>query len=221
MNSFKILLRIIGDVFIRAKRSLELRRYDDYTIEDYFRAQGFNIGKNNRILIRDLGPPPYLITIGSHCLIGMHVAFLTHDASGWIFSEDDPSVQKFGPIHVRDNTFIGYGALILPNITIGPNSIVGARAVVTRDVAPNTVAAGNPARVICTVDEYREKIISVWCHQKPPGYLKELKNKAQYSPRYIEEVKMRNRVLLSEHLEKLYGMKGVYHAMGSHIKRGD
>lgn len=45
-------------------------------------------------------------------------------------------------------------ATILPNVTIGPNAIVGACAVVTKDVPPNSVGCGSPARVICTIEEY-------------------------------------------------------------------
>ena len=48
---------------------------------------------------------------------------------------------------------------ILPGVIIGPNSIVGTCSVVTKDVPPNTIVAGNPARVICTIDEYKKKLL--------------------------------------------------------------
>lgn len=56
-----------------------------------------------------------------------------------------------------DNVFIGSGTKILYNVRIGPNAIVAAGSVVTRDVSPNSVVGGVPARVICTFDEYIEK----------------------------------------------------------------
>ena len=50
---------------------------------------------------------------------------------------------------------------MLPNVTIGPNSIIGAGSVVTKDVPPNLIATGNPAKVISTVQEYIQKIKSI------------------------------------------------------------
>jgi acetyltransferase-like isoleucine patch superfamily enzyme len=62
--------------------------------------------------------------------------------------------NRFGTIRIMDNCVIGYGAIILPGVTIGPNSIVGAGSVVTKDIPPEVVAAGNPAHVLCSLDEY-------------------------------------------------------------------
>lgn len=52
------------------------------------------------------------------------------------------------PIHIADNVWIGSGAIVLPGISIGENTVVGAGAVVTKDLPPNVVAVGNPARII-------------------------------------------------------------------------
>ena len=52
------------------------------------------------------------------------------------------------PITIEDNVWIGGGAIVLPGVTIGENAIVGAGAVVTKDIPPNTLAVGNPARVV-------------------------------------------------------------------------
>ena len=102
------------------------------------------------------GTEPYLVTLGDHVQISGNVTFLTHDGSTWVLEsrEDFPKLRKFGRISVEDNCFIGHGVIILPGVTIGANSIVGAGSVVTRDVPPCSVAAGNPARRICSVDDY-------------------------------------------------------------------
>ena len=61
---------------------------------------------------------------------------------------DDRMIITCKPVHICRRAWIGAGATILPGVTVGENSVVGAGSVVTRDVEPNTVVAGNPARVI-------------------------------------------------------------------------
>lgn len=74
-------------------------------------------------------------------------------------TERAKDVIKYGKIVIKDNCFIGLGSIILPGVTIGPNSIVAAGSVVTKDVEPDTVVGGNPAKKITTVPEYMEKCI--------------------------------------------------------------
>ena len=56
------------------------------------------------------------------------------------------------PVHICRNAWIGAGATILPGVTVGENAVVAAGAVVTKDVAPNTVVGGNPAKLLKTID---------------------------------------------------------------------
>lgn len=56
------------------------------------------------------------------------------------------------PVHIKRNVWIGVNVTILPGVTIGENAIIGACAVVTKDVPDNAVAVGNPARVIKYLD---------------------------------------------------------------------
>ena len=67
-------------------------------------------------------------------------------------------LESVGKIDIRDNVFIGYQAIIMPNVTIGPNAIVAAGAVVTKDVAPGDIVAGVPARPIGSVQHFVEKL---------------------------------------------------------------
>ncbi len=55
-------------------------------------------------------------------------------------------------VHICRNAWIGAGATILPGVTVGENAVVAAGAVVTKDVAPNTVVGGNPAKLIKTIE---------------------------------------------------------------------
>ena len=61
---------------------------------------------------------------------------------------DNRSIITCKPVHICRRAWIGAGATILPGVTIGENSVVGAGSVVTSDVEPNTIVAGNPAKVI-------------------------------------------------------------------------
>jgi len=153
------ILRTIKKVINNYRAGLEINSYNQYTIEDYFRKKGYDIGKNNRIFIRDLGSEPYLVKIGNHVAIAAGVSFITHDGGCFIFRDELPDLHVFGKIEVKDNCMIGMNSIILPNVTIGPNSVVGAGSVVAEDVPPNTVVGGVPAKFICSVLEYKEKCV--------------------------------------------------------------
>lgn len=96
-----------------------------------------------------LDPAP--ITIGDAVLVGSNVQFLTPTHP---LNPTDRRAQWEGglPITVGDNVWIGAGAMLLPGVTIGANSVIGAGSVVTKDVPAHSVAVGNPARVIKTID---------------------------------------------------------------------
>jgi len=188
----------------RLKRKLELKKYDDFSIGEYFRKQGAKIGENNRIMVRYLGESPGLVAIGNHCTISSEVAFLTHDGAGWIFTEELPDLQRFGKIQIMDNCFIGARSMLLPNICIGPNAVVGAGSIVTKDVPPATVVAGNPARVISTFDVLREKMICTWNEQKPMDYLSDLHAGTVYHPRKIQKAKKRDKSRMEEYLKDFF-----------------
>lgn len=60
-------------------------------------------------------------------------------------------------MHIGDDVFIGWGSIILPNTTIGNRVVIGAGAVIAKDVPDNSVVVGNPCRILCTYDEYVNK----------------------------------------------------------------
>lgn len=64
---------------------------------------------------------------------------------------------KIGKIHIGDNVFISKGCIILPGTTIGSNVIIGAGAVIAKDIPDNVVVVGNPPRVLYSYDEFIEK----------------------------------------------------------------
>lgn len=199
----RILSTLTRSLWRKVQRSIELNRYDDFTIAEYFRKQGAVIGERTRIEIRNLGHEPYLIRIGNHCTIAPGVAFICHDGAAWVFTEEYPSLQKFGTIEIKDNCFIGINACIMGNVTIGPNAVVGACSVVTKDVPPNAVAAGNPAKVVSTLAAYKEKVLAAWARQKPQGYLASLADGVEYDPAYIQSMKFTELKKLRDHLVRV------------------
>lgn len=95
----------------------------------------------------------WLITIGDNVTLAPRVHILAHDASTkqWL------GYTKIAKVKIGNNVFIGAGSIILPGVTIGDNTIIGAGSIVTHNIPDNTVAAGNPARVICTLEDYITK----------------------------------------------------------------
>ncbi|ALP39442.1 sugar O-acetyltransferase [Aeromonas schubertii] len=90
------------------------------------------------------------VHIGSHVLLAPNVQIYT--ATHSMDYRDRRRWEAFGkPVHIGDDCWIGGGAILCPGVTIGPRSVIGAGAVVTRDIPADSVAVGNPARVIRTL----------------------------------------------------------------------
>ena len=121
----------------------------------------------SRILSVDFGSEPYLVSIGKHVTISSEVTFVTHDGGTWVFRNQPEfrDVIKYGRIVVADNCFIGHRSTLLPGVRVGPNSVVAAGSVITKDVPSGEVWGGVPARRITTVKDYAAK-----CRSGSPDY---------------------------------------------------
>ena len=118
----------------------------------YLRRQGVRIGENSVIIFPGYidGRLPYLLEIGSNVIVSRMVTILTHDAAT-AYAGD---LIKVGRVRIFDHCFIGANATILCTVKIGPDSIVGAGSVVTRDIPAGEIWGGNPARFICKTQDY-------------------------------------------------------------------
>ncbi|WP_438273345.1 sugar O-acetyltransferase [Vibrio vulnificus] len=104
------------------------------------------------------------IYIGNSVMIAPNVTIAT--AGHPIDPELRRKVAQFNiPVHIKDNVWIGANSVVLPGVTIGENSVIGAGSVVTKDIPANVVAVGNPCRVLRPIGEhdrryfYRDKVI--------------------------------------------------------------
>lgn len=99
------------------------------------------------------GQYPGLISIGDYVTIASNCKLLAHDAAvGYVTRS-----TRIGVIEIGNHVFIGAGSIILPNVRIGDWSVVGAGSVVTKDIPARCVYAGNPAKYVCSIEEYTEK----------------------------------------------------------------
>ena len=121
--------------------------------------------------------PPFYVDYGSYITVGARTfanyGLVALDVAAIAIGDDvqiGPNVQLLTPTHpvasgrrrdkweaalpitIGDNVWLGGGAIVLPGVTIGANSVVGADAVVTKDVPPDVVVVGNPARVVRAVE---------------------------------------------------------------------
>ena len=92
------------------------------------------------------------ITIGSHCFIGPNCGMYTA-VHATLAEERNKGLEKALPITIGDNCWIGADVTILPGVTIGSNTIIGAKSVVTKDIPDNVIAVGNPCRVLRPITE--------------------------------------------------------------------
>lgn len=135
---------------------------DGLSVDLYkFKKLGGKIGSDCEIAPDvEFGSEPYLISIGNHVRLTKGVKFITHDGGTWVLRGlGIENIDIFGPITIGNNVNIGWNAIILPNVSIGDNCIIGAGAIVTRDIPNNSIAVGVPAKVIESIDTYKEKAL--------------------------------------------------------------
>jgi acetyltransferase-like isoleucine patch superfamily enzyme len=101
---------------------------------------------------------PAYVRIGNNVLLA-NCTLIGHDGSIEVLNRAyDAKLDRVGKIDIRDNVFIGHQALIMPGVVIGPNAIVAAGAVVTRDVPEDSVVGGVPAKKIGSMRETFERL---------------------------------------------------------------
>lgn len=146
-------MSIGSGVCIEANVTVEAEDY--YPLSNQRFSPVFEIGDGTHIRSYSSFYCSNSIKIGKNVLIGRYamVTDLSHSYDDLGKPVNAQPITEGGWVVIEDECFIGHGAMILRNVRIGKHAIVGAGAVVTRDVPPYTVVAGNPAAVLCQYDE--------------------------------------------------------------------
>lgn len=114
----------------------------------FYKLRGTKMGKNvaigHQAFLEETRP--WLIEIGNNVVIGPRTIITVQDGSYHRSNPDYPTIQK--KVIIEDNVYIGAGVNIIRGVTVGKNSIIGAGSVVIHDIPQNSVAVGNPAKVI-------------------------------------------------------------------------
>lgn len=119
------------------------------------RALGMHIGE-------DVWLPPstwidtahcHLISIGDHTGFGEECMILAHDAQ----MDEFLDAARIGRVIIHESCHIGARCVVLPGVELGPRTIVGTCSVISKSLPADSVCAGNPAKVLCSLDEYLER----------------------------------------------------------------
>ena len=118
-----------------------------------------HVGNNCMVMFRKIPLFPKMISFGDNVWIASNVSFITHDVVHHMLNYRNRGVflnENIGCIEIKDNVFIGANASILPNVSVGPDTIIAAGTVVNKSIGSG-VYAGVPARYICSLEEFINK----------------------------------------------------------------
>lgn len=141
---------------------LYLLAISPYKRADWLRKRAYHVGNNVLLVTTSFGGEPYLISIGDNVTVALDAKFVTHDASVFHIKRYlgyEKYLDKVGPITLKDNSFVGAYSVLLPNTSLGKNSILAAGSVLTKHVPDNEVWGGVPAKFIMTIDQYASRLV--------------------------------------------------------------
>lgn len=155
-------MKMLNTIIRKIKRIMANRSHESRL--RYLNKLGCVVGKGTRFMNFPVMDEPYLVEIGEDCAFSTHVRFITHDGGVKVLNTlgffGNKKMDKMARIKIGNNCMVGTNSFIHGGVTIGNNCIIGACSVVTKDIPDGMVAAGIPAKVICTIEEYYEKNLS-------------------------------------------------------------
>ena len=175
---------IINRIITKIRYYYDRRSSESYI--EYLRRKGIVIGEGTYIqdpLHTEIDDTrPSLITIGNDCFFNSFVEILSHDWVTHVFLRSERDfVNSSGRIIIGNNVAFGRHVMVLKGVTIGDNCFIGANSIVTKDIPANSIAVGNPARVVMTLEEYYQKRLKV-CESEAFDYARSIKERFHRIP---------------------------------------
>ena len=147
--------------------------------------KGLKVGKNVRFVeVPNFGTEPFLIEIGDETTFSNNIRFVNHDGgqNALHFFDKYKDVRTFGRIKIGKQCLIGADCTIMPGVSMEDNCVLGAGSILTSSMPKGSVYAGIPAKFICTIEEYGEKLL-----QNNVLYPRELEKDRKALEKYISE----------------------------------
>lgn len=177
MYLFKKLRKIIG---------FEYFRWSERKFESFLRNKGIKLGVNIywgdiRTINIDTSRPS-LVEIGDNVRIDTGMTILTHDYPTWVFKHVYYDfINSSGKVKIGNNVYFAQYCTVLKGVTVGENCIIGFGSLITKDIPPNSVAVGRPAKVIGTLDDYHKKR-KIQCIEEAFEYARSIKERYNRMP---------------------------------------
>ena len=154
----------------------------------FLKYYGISIGENTYIApdsVVDFTRPS-LVSIGSNCYLNSGFVLLTHDwVAGVMRHIYGEFLNSSGRVKIGNNVGTGYNVTILKGVTVGNNVFIAANSLVNKDIPSNCIVAGSPARVLCSLEEYRQKRLTQY-EQEAMDYARSIKERFHRDPK-VEE----------------------------------
>lgn len=143
---------------------LKLKKASPSQVGELMRDKFYYLGKNVKLYTLSFGTEPYLISIHDNVQCAAGVRFINHDVSVFnmarLLGIPEETVDKVGSIVLKENCFVGAYSTLMPNTSVGRNSVVAACSVVTKHIPDGEVWGGVPAKFIMKTKDYAKKTIA-------------------------------------------------------------
>jgi len=173
----------------KIKKNLKLRwaRTSPERYIKFLREQGIKIGENIWVTpaVKTLNidvTRPSLIEIGDYVRLNKNLTILTHDGGYYVLrNKYKEFIPQSGRVKIGSNVYFGRNCTVFKGVTIGDNCIIGFGSIVTKSIPSNSVAAGAPARVVSSLEEYYEKR-KVKCIEEALDYARSIEERFNRRP---------------------------------------
>lgn len=161
------------------------RSYKNARFIRKLRNKGIKIGSRTQINLHNTiidTTRPSLVTIGNDCYFNSGFTLFTHDfVAGVMRNVYKDFINSSGRVSIGNNVRTGVNVTILKGVTIGDNCFIAANSLVTKSMPSNSIIAGSPAKVICSLDSYYQKRL-ILCDEEAKDYARSIKERFNRMP---------------------------------------